>query len=113
VTGASSGLGSHFAEVLARASAKVILGARRLDLLNLVAEDIQGSGGACRFVELDVTNSAGVFNLSDAPHLDFIGLVEFPGAEGPRINHCWHTGRSAMEGVQRGLVRSSLRCVRP
>jgi NADPH:quinone reductase-like Zn-dependent oxidoreductase len=38
ITGASSGLGRHFAEVLAQAGAKVGLAARRIDTLQSVAD---------------------------------------------------------------------------
>ena len=38
VTGANSGLGWHFAKVLAGAGANVVAGARRTDKLHLLAE---------------------------------------------------------------------------
>ena len=41
VTGASSGLGAHFAKVASRAGARVVLGARRVERLAKLAEDIQ------------------------------------------------------------------------
>jgi NAD(P)-dependent dehydrogenase (short-subunit alcohol dehydrogenase family) len=63
VTGASSGLGVHFARVLARAGADVIVAARRLDTLkSLVAE----LGGNARAVQLDVTNEASIRAAGDA-----------------------------------------------
>jgi len=55
VTGASGGLGAHFAGVLARAGAHVIIGARRLDSLTAVASEIKLAGGRCDAVELDVS----------------------------------------------------------
>ena len=48
VTGASSGLGRHFAGVLADAGAYVVLAARRLDKLEEVAGEIQQRGGKAR-----------------------------------------------------------------
>ena len=45
VTGASSGLGAHFAQVLAKAGAKVAIAARREAKLVDLAEQIQKSGG--------------------------------------------------------------------
>ena len=45
VTGASSGLGVRFAEVLARAGAAVVLVARRADRLTAVKADIARTGG--------------------------------------------------------------------
>ena len=55
VTGASSGIGQHFAEVLAAAGAKVALAARRADRLAELAGDIEDRGGQCLPVSCDVT----------------------------------------------------------
>ena len=41
VTGASSGLGRHFAKVLSGAGAKVVLAARRVDLLEELATELR------------------------------------------------------------------------
>jgi NAD(P)-dependent dehydrogenase (short-subunit alcohol dehydrogenase family) len=60
VTGASSGLGRHFALVLARAGAKVALAARRLDRLEALAAEIEGMGGRALPVACDVTALASV-----------------------------------------------------
>jgi len=56
VTGASSGLGRHFALVLARAGARVAIGARRMDRLVSLAEEIRAAGAEALLVELDVTD---------------------------------------------------------
>ena len=55
VTGASSGIGRHFAEVLALAGAKVALAARRTELLDEAAQVIESRGGKCLTVACDVT----------------------------------------------------------
>jgi len=60
ITGASSGLGRHFAGVLARAGAKVALAARRVDSLERVREDIARDGGEAVAVPMDVTDAASV-----------------------------------------------------
>jgi NAD(P)-dependent dehydrogenase (short-subunit alcohol dehydrogenase family) len=60
VTGASSGLGRHFARVLARAGAKVALAARRLDKLGELAAEIEGLGGRALPIACDVTVPASV-----------------------------------------------------
>lgn len=60
VTGASSGLGAHFAGTLAEAGAQVILAARREAALATVADAIRASGGTCETVTLDVTSSASI-----------------------------------------------------
>jgi NADP-dependent 3-hydroxy acid dehydrogenase YdfG len=46
ITGASSGLGEATARHLAALGASVVLGARRMDLLNAIAEDITAAAGA-------------------------------------------------------------------
>jgi len=60
VTGASSGIGAHLAQVLATAGAAVAIGARRADRLAQTAESIRASGGRVHAVELDVTREASV-----------------------------------------------------
>src|SRR5438874_8683176 len=56
VTGASSGIGRHFAEVLAAAGAKVALAARRADRLSELAREIETRGGQSLPVSCDVTD---------------------------------------------------------
>jgi NAD(P)-dependent dehydrogenase (short-subunit alcohol dehydrogenase family) len=60
VTGASGGLGRHFAEVLASAGAEVVLAARRQDALDEAAAAIRTGGGKARAVGLDVTDARSV-----------------------------------------------------
>ena len=60
VTGASSGLGRHFALTLARAGAKVALAARRIDPLDELARQIEAFDGRAIPVPLDVTDPASV-----------------------------------------------------
>src|SRR6266446_8732671 len=60
VTGASSGIGRHFAEVLAQAGAKVVLAARRTDRLAELAREIEAKGGQCLPVACDVTKQESI-----------------------------------------------------
>ena len=60
VSGASSGLGRHFAGVLARAGARVALGARRADKTQKAADEIVAAGGTAVAVALDVTDEASI-----------------------------------------------------
>ena len=55
VTGASSGLGRRFAEVLAAAGASVAIAGRRIDRLKELEGAIQRSGGRAFACEMDVT----------------------------------------------------------
>lgn len=57
ITGASSGLGKHFAGILAQAGAKVVLAARRLDRLETLAAEIEAAGGEALPVAMDVTEA--------------------------------------------------------
>jgi NAD(P)-dependent dehydrogenase (short-subunit alcohol dehydrogenase family) len=60
VTGASGGLGRHFAEMLAAAGAKVAVAARRAEMVANVCEVIRRNGGTAVPVRLDVTERASV-----------------------------------------------------
>jgi NAD(P)-dependent dehydrogenase (short-subunit alcohol dehydrogenase family) len=55
VTGASSGLGARFAQVLAANGALTVLAARRLERLKDLRAEIESAGGAAHVVALDVT----------------------------------------------------------
>jgi len=57
VTGASSGIGRHFAALLAAAGAKVALAARRVDRLAELAGEIEAAGGTSLPIACDVTRS--------------------------------------------------------
>jgi len=57
VTGASSGIGRHLAELLAAAGAKVALAARRVDRLAETAREIEAAGGESLPIACDVTRS--------------------------------------------------------
>lgn len=56
VTGASSGLGQHFAKVLAAAGAEVVAAARRQERLAAVVKEITREDGKAHAVMMDVTD---------------------------------------------------------
>lgn len=60
VTGASSGLGAHFARVLAAAGARVAAVARRRDRLEALVSEIGEAGGEAIAVDMDVTDATSV-----------------------------------------------------
>jgi NAD(P)-dependent dehydrogenase (short-subunit alcohol dehydrogenase family) len=66
VTGASSGLGEHFAALLARHGARVVLAARRLERLAPLVDRLTAAGGSVRAAALDVTDAASVRACLDA-----------------------------------------------
>lgn len=65
VTGASSGLGEHFARLLSSVGARVALAARRVDKLQPVAERIAAAGGEARVLALDVTDAGSIRSCLD------------------------------------------------
>lgn len=60
VTGASSGLGLHFAQLMAANGVAVILAARRRKALDAACADIERNGGKARAIALDVTDADSV-----------------------------------------------------
>lgn len=60
VTGASSGIGRHLAEVLAASGARVALAARRADRLAELAREIEARGGQALPLACDVTQQASI-----------------------------------------------------
>ncbi|EPY7202858.1 SDR family oxidoreductase [Klebsiella variicola] len=56
ITGASSGIGEATARRLSAAGACVVLGARRLEKLNALAEEITTAGGKVEVAQTDVAN---------------------------------------------------------
>ena len=63
VTGASSGLGRHFAQTLALAGAEVTLAARRVEVLEQACAEIRSAGGTADSASLDVTEEASIVAL--------------------------------------------------
>lgn len=57
VTGASSGLGRRFAQVLASQGAAVVLAGRRVERLETLAAEIRAAGGRASPLELDVRDT--------------------------------------------------------
>jgi 3-oxoacyl-[acyl-carrier protein] reductase len=75
VTGASSGLGLHFAQVLAEAGAAVALVARRADRLAALANHIEQAGGRAAPLSANVCNRADMIGAFDAAERAF-GVVD-------------------------------------
>jgi NADP-dependent 3-hydroxy acid dehydrogenase YdfG len=65
ITGASSGLGEATARLLSAQGASVVLGARRADRLQSLADELTGSSGKALAVTTDVTHSDQVKRLVD------------------------------------------------
>jgi len=66
ITGASSGLGEATARLLSAQGASVVLGARRVERIQAVADELTSSGGKALAVATDVTDRDQVKALVDA-----------------------------------------------
>lgn len=68
ITGASSGIGEATARLLAKQGAKVFLGARRIERLEAIVDEIRQAGGDADFQRLDVADVQSV--------KDFVALAQ-------------------------------------
>lgn len=71
ITGASSGIGEGCARLLAEKGARVVLGARRIERLQQLVEEIQAAGGKAIARRLDVTDAADVQAFVDAAMTEY------------------------------------------
>jgi NADP-dependent 3-hydroxy acid dehydrogenase YdfG len=75
ITGASSGIGEGIARALGAAGARLLLGARRTDRLEAVANDIRTAGGTAEARELDVTSREAMAGFARSA-LDLWGRID-------------------------------------
>jgi short subunit dehydrogenase len=101
ITGASSGLGEATARYLAHHEATVVLGARRVDRLQALVDEITRAGGKALALATDVTRAAQVQALVDAcdcrviSREDFVELVSLRPAP-----PSWQAGRFTRHGCE-------------
>lgn len=74
ITGASSGIGAAAAKIFAAEGAKLVLGARRAELLEQITEDISANGGEAAFLAGNVEDSAYAEELAKLAESRFGGL---------------------------------------
>ena len=112
ITGASGGLGLHFADVLARSGAKVTLAARRLDRVEDAAARLREAGQSARAAALDVTNRESVEEVFRTAH-PFDVVVNNAGiaGAGSALGHVWKVwvgcGRGPLRRLLSKLARGS------
>ncbi|RUU56447.1 SDR family NAD(P)-dependent oxidoreductase [Mesorhizobium sp. M2C.T.Ca.TU.002.02.1.1] len=82
VTGASSGLGLHFAKLLARFGVRVVLTARNKDALDRAVAEMADSSASVDAVQLDVTDGAAVASFFETSGKSLDILVNNAGVSG-------------------------------
>ena len=87
VTGASSGLGAHFAARLAREGVIVTAAARRLDRVEALCEAIAAEGGQAHALRLDVADAADVAETLAARPFDIVVNNAGVAASAPALDH--------------------------
>jgi NAD(P)-dependent dehydrogenase (short-subunit alcohol dehydrogenase family) len=75
ITGASAGLGAHFARICSAAGARLVLGARRREKIEALATELSARGREAIGVAMDVTDEASIVAAYDAAGARF-GLVD-------------------------------------
>ena len=105
VTGASGGLGLHFAHCLARAGANVTLTARRETALAEAVAGVRAKGGQAASAVMDVTDAASIEQALDAAEAGF-------GPVGVLVNNAGITETRAAIDVEesgwRGVLDTNL-----
>lgn len=87
VTGASSGLGAHFAQVLAGQGVAVTLAARRADRLSNLSDRIKAAGGKSDAIDLDVSDPASVDAALSGRFFDIVINNAGTTASMPALDH--------------------------
>lgn len=75
ITGASSGIGEGIARELATRGAKILMGARRTDRLDAIAEELRSKGAEVETRALDVTDLESMQEFAEAA-LDLWGRID-------------------------------------
>lgn len=105
VTGASSGLGKHFATVLARQGVHVVLAARKEEALRNECARISEAGGKASFVVMDVTSPASIELAFEAAGKSFDIIINNAGISGagPALDISEETWDSVVDTNVKGV----------
>jgi len=98
ITGATSGIGKALAYEFAAKGSKVVMGARRYDLLIEIAEDIKLKGGDVAYATTDVSKEADCKNL-------IVTAVERFGKIDVLINNAGISMRALFDEVDLSVIR--------
>lgn len=105
VTGASSGLGKHFATVLASQGVHVVLAARKEETLRNECATISEAGGKASFVVMDVTSPTSVEQAFEAAAKSFDIIINNAGISGagPALDISEQTWDSVVDTNVKGV----------
>jgi NAD(P)-dependent dehydrogenase (short-subunit alcohol dehydrogenase family) len=98
VTGASSGIGEATARILAREGFRVVLAARRGELLESIAKDISRQGGEALPVVTDLADDASTTSLVEAA-MGAFGRIDV------LVNNAGYSPGGAIEHFSRETIR--------
>ncbi|MBY6092589.1 SDR family oxidoreductase [Maritimibacter alkaliphilus] len=87
VTGTSSGLGAHFAELLAGQGAHVIAAARRVDRVEALCARIAAQGGSAEAMALDVADASAVAAALKGKPIDIVVNNAGVSTSAPALEH--------------------------
>ncbi|MEJ0079923.1 MAG: SDR family NAD(P)-dependent oxidoreductase [Puia sp.] len=95
ITGASSGIGEATAVMLASLGAKVVLGARRMDRLEVLVGRIKSAGGAAVCLETDIKKRNDLIQLVELACTSFgrLDVIVNNAGISPSRAHGRSTGR--------------------
>lgn len=102
ITGASSGLGEHFARLLSKGGANVVIAARRVERIEALAKELDSPAAGALAVEMDVTDEASIIAAYNAAEARF-GVVDTVIANagvtiaGPAIKSPYETLRTVTD----------------
>ena len=115
VTGASSGLGLHFAKLFARHKGHVLAAARSFEKVQLLCEEISASGGVAEPLRLDVSDAKAVTSMLGSREIDIVINNAGVTVSTPALDHqpedidrivdinlkgVFHVARAAAEGMK-------------
>jgi short-subunit dehydrogenase len=102
VTGASSGIGEKTARLLGTEGYRVVLAARRTDLLEKVAEGIRQSGGEVMVQNLDLSQKDQITTLVDRV-VEHFGQIDILVNNAGSASHLWLDELSLEEDISKQL----------
>ncbi len=102
ITGASSGIGEKTALTLGEEGYRLVLAARRVDLLEKIVDQIRRSGGDAIAVGLDISEKDHIINLVDRA-IDHYGRIDILVNNAGSARHLWLDELSLEDDISKQL----------